>query len=212
MHQPVFYIMTHDSIGLGEDGPTHQPVEHMAACRSIPGVMVMRPGDANEVSKCYQAALEDSKRPTVIVLSRQSMPTFDRSTFGSADGVLKGAYVLKDTEGTPDAIVMGTGSEVVLCVKAAEQLEEQGVKTRVVSVPCWELFDDQSEEYRESVLPSSVTNRVAVEAGIKMGWEKYLGGSGKFIGMSSFGGSAPFEELYEQFGITEKAIVAAVKG
>ena len=212
MHQPVFYIMTHDSIGLGEDGPTHQPVEHMAACRSIPGVMVMRPGDANEVSKCYQAALEDSKRPTVIVLSRQSMPTFDRSTYGSADGVLKGAYVLKDTEGTPDAIVMGTGSEVVLCVKAAEQLEEQGVKTRVVSVPCWELFDDQSEEYRESVLPSSVTNRVAVEAGIKMGWEKYLGGSGKFIGMSSFGGSAPFEELYEQFGITDKAIVAAVKG
>ena len=212
MHQPVFYIMTHDSIGLGEDGPTHQPVEHMAACRSIPGVMVMRPGDANEVSKCYQASLEDSKRPTVIVLSRQSMPTFDRSVYGSADGVLKGAYILKDTEGTPDAIVMGTGSEVVLCVKAAQQLEEQGVKTRVVSVPCWELFDDQSEEYQESVLPSSVTNRVAVEAGIKMGWEKYLGSSGKFIGMSSFGGSAPFEELYEEFGITEKAIVAAVKG
>lgn len=209
MNQPVFYIMTHDSIGLGEDGPTHQPVEHLAACRSIPNVLVMRPGDANEVAKCYQAAIENDDRPTVIVLSRQNMPTFDRTTFGSAEGVLKGGYILQDCDGTPDAILMATGSEVPICVQAAADLKAKGVSVRVVSMPCWKLFDEQSDEYRESVLPAAVTNRVAVEAGIKMGWEKYLGGEGQFIGMSGFGGSAPFETLYEQFGITAEAIVKA---
>ena len=208
MHQPVLYIMTHDSIGLGEDGPTHQPVEHMAACRSIPGVLVMRPGDANEVSACYRAALSDKKRPSVMVLSRQNLPTVDRGD-GDASDAAKGGYVVMDCDGTPDAILMGTGSEVQICIDAAEKLTANGKKVRVVSVPCWELFDDQSDEYRESVLPSNVTNRVACEAGIKMGWEKYLGAEGKFVGMDSFGASGPFEELYEKFGITADAIVSA---
>jgi len=211
MHQPVLYIMTHDSIGLGEDGPTHQPVEHMAACRAIPNVLVMRPGDANEVAKCYEAALSDSKRPTVLVLSRQNLPTLDRSKFNSADGTVKGGYIVHDTDGTPDAILIGTGSELQYCVKAAESLAADGVKARVVSMPCWKLFDEQSSDYRESVLPAAVTKRVAVEAGIKMGWEKYIGAEGVFVGMEGFGASAPAEELYEHFGITAANIVAKVK-
>ena len=207
MHQPVLYIMTHDSIGLGEDGPTHQPVEHLAACRSIPGVLVMRPGDANEVAGCYKAALSEKRRPTVLVLSRQNLPTVDRG--GSSPDVCKGAYVVHDCDGTPDAILMGTGSEVPICIDAAAKLKDAGKKVRVVSVPCWELFDEQSADYRESILPAAVTNRVACEAGIKMGWEKYLGAEGTFIGMDSFGASGPFEELYEKFGITADAIAKA---
>lgn len=211
MHQPVMYLMTHDSIGLGEDGPTHQPVEHLAACRAIPNVLVMRPADANEVSKCYQAALSDNARPSVFVLSRQNMATLDRTKFANADGTLKGGYILQDTEGTPDVILMGTGSEVTYCLEAAEQLAAEGVKTRVVSLPCWELFDEQDAAYRESVLPAAVSKRIAVEAGIKMGWERYLGNDGAFIGMDGFGASAPAEELYEHFGITSAAIVAKAK-
>jgi transketolase len=211
MHQPVMYIMTHDSIGLGEDGPTHQPVEHLAACRAIPGVLVMRPCDANEVSKCYQLALADKKRPSVMVLSRQNLATLDRSAFESAEGTLKGGYVLKDCEGTPDAILMGTGSEISYCIEAAEKLNAEGVKTRVVSMPCWKVFDEQDAEYRESVLPAAVTKRVAVEAGISMGWERYIGCDGGFIGMNSFGASAPDTELYEHFGITAAAIIEKVK-
>ena len=207
MHQPVLYIMTHDSIGLGEDGPTHQPVEHMAACRSIPGVLVMRPADANEVSACYRAALSDKKRPTVLVLSRQNLPTVEAGSVGG--DATKGAYILQDCDGTPDAILMGSGSEVNICVEAAAKLTADGKKVRVVSVPCWELFDEQSADYRESVLPAAVTNRVACEAGIKMGWEKYIGAEGKFIGMDSFGASGPFEELYEKFGITPEAVAKA---
>ena len=208
MHQPVLYIMTHDSIGLGEDGPTHQPVEHMAACRSIPGVLVMRPADANEVSGCYKAALSDKKRPTVLVLSRQNLPT---AAGGDSvkEGASKGAYILQDCEGTPDAILMATGSEVAICVEAAAKLAAAGKKVRVVSMPCWELFDEQSADYRESVLPPAVTNRVACEAGIEMGWGKYLGSEGKFVGMDSFGASGPFEELYEKFGITADKVADA---
>ena len=211
MHQPVFYIMTHDSIGLGEDGPTHQPVEHLAACRAIPGVLVMRPGDANEVSKCYEAALSDNKRPTVMVLSRQNLPTLDRSKFESADGAVNGGYIVSDCDGEPEAILIGTGSELICCIEAAKSLNSDGVKTRVVSMPCWKLFDEQGEEYRESVLPPSVTKRVAVEAGIKMGWEKYIGNDGVFVGMNSFGASAPANELYEHFGITAANVVKKVK-
>ena len=211
MHQPVMYIMTHDSIGLGEDGPTHQPVEHMAACRAIPNVLVMRPGDANEVSMCYQAALSDSKRPSVLVLSRQNIPTLDRSKFKSAEGTLKGGYVVHDTDGTPDAILIGTGSELQYCIEAAEKLAADGVNARVVSMPCWKLFDEQSADYRESVLPAAVSKRVAVEAGIKMGWEKYIGADGQFVGMDGFGASAPAEELYSHFGITADNIAAKVK-
>ncbi|MDB2526182.1 transketolase [Mariniblastus sp.] len=210
MHQPVMYIMTHDSIGLGEDGPTHQPVEHLAACRAIPNVLVMRPGDANEVAQCYHAALADSKRPSVLVLSRQNLPTLDRSHYQSAEGATQGGYTLLDTDGVPDVILMGTGSEVQYCLEAAEKLAAEGTKARVVSMPCWELFDEQSTEYRESVLPSAVSRRVAVEAGIKMGWERYLGAGGAFVGMDSFGASAPAELLYEHFGITADGIVAKV--
>ncbi len=212
MHQPVFYIMTHDSIGLGEDGPTHQPVEHLAACRAIPGVFVYRPADANEVSACYQAALNDHQHPAVMVLTRQNCPTIDRSKYQPASGATRGGYVVLDPEGAPDAILIGTGSELQLCLDAAEPLTAAGVRVRVVSLPCWELFDQQPEEYRESVLPAAVTNRVAVEAGIEMGWEKYVGSDGKFIGMSSFGASAPDDVLYKHFGITVDAIVKAVAG
>lgn len=211
MHQPVMYIMTHDSIGLGEDGPTHQPVEHLAACRAIPGVLVMRPADANEVSMCYRAALGDRRRPTVLVLSRQDLPTLDRTKFGDAEGALRGGYVVHDAEGTPDVILLGSGSEVQICLDAAVALAEQGIKARVVSMPCWKLFDEQSPEYRESVLPAGVTKRIAVEAGIRMGWDKYIGVDGGFVGMESFGASAPAEVLYEHFGISVAGIVAKVK-
>jgi len=211
MHQPVMYIMTHDSIGLGEDGPTHQPVEHLAACRAIPNVLVMRPADANEVAQCYVAALKNSDRPSVMVLSRQNLPTVDRTTHGSAEGTLKGGYVLRDTEGSPDLILMATGSEVQICLDAADILAADGLNVRVVSMPCWKLFDEQDQAYRESVLPTGVTKRIAVETGIKMGWDKYLGSAGQFIGMDSFGASAPAEELYEYFGITSAAIVAKAK-
>jgi len=211
MHQPVFYIMTHDSIGLGEDGPTHQPVEHLAAMRAIPGVLMMRPADANEVAMCYRAALGDSRRPTVMALSRQDCPTIDRTQYKSAEGALKGGYVVADCKGTPDAILMSSGTELQYCFTAATELEAAGIKTRVVSMPCWELFDEQPVEYREQVLPAAVTNRVAVEAGIAMGWEKYIGDRGRFIGMTGFGASAPDDVLYKHFGITPAAIVAAVK-
>ena len=211
MHQPVLYIMTHDSIGLGEDGPTHQPVEHLAACRAIPNVLVMRPADANEVGQCYVAAMNNSDRPTVMVLSRQNLPTVDRSVMGAASGATKGGYILKDTDGTPDAILISTGSEVQICLDAADKLTADGVNVRVVSMPCWKLFDEQDAAYRESVLPATVTKRVAVETGIKMGWDQYIGSNGAFIGMDSFGASAPAEELYEHFGITAAAIADKVK-
>ena len=211
MHQPVFYIMTHDSIGLGEDGPTHQPVEHLAACRAIPGVLVMRPGDANEVAACYKAALSDARRPTVMVLSRQDLPTLDRTKYADSEHATKGGYVLLDCDGTPEVILMGSGSEVPICVDAAAQLNKAGVATRVVSMPCLELFAEQSADYKESVLPTAVTRRIAVEAGIEMGWERYLGSAGTFVGMTGFGGSGPFEELYEKYGIDAKSIVATAK-
>ena len=211
MHQPVFYIMTHDSIGLGEDGPTHQPVEHLAACRAIPNVLVMRPADANEVGQCYIAAMKNSDRPTVMVLSRQNLPTVDRSVMGAASGATKGGYILKDTDGTPDAILISTGSEVQICLDAADKLTADGVNVRVVSMPCWKLFDEQDADYRESILPAAVTKRVAVETGIKMGWDKYIGSDGAFIGMDSFGASAPAEQLYEHFGITAAAVADKVK-
>jgi len=168
----------------------------------------MRPADANEVSGCYKAALSDTKRPTVMVLSRQNLRTADGGDNVKA-GAEKGAYILQDCDGTPDAILMASGSEVQICVDAAAKLTEAGKKVRVVSVPCWELFDDQPAKYRESVLPAAVTNRVACEAGIEMGWSKYLGAEGKFIGMDSFGASGPFEELYEKFGITAAKVAEA---
>ncbi len=209
MHQPVLYIMTHDSIGLGEDGPTHQPVEQLAACRAIPNLLVFRPADANEVSACYKSALSHNDRPSMLVLTRQNCPTIDRNHYRSAAGAEQGGYIVAEPAGEPEVILIGTGSEVQLCLDAADKLAALGTQARVVSLPCWKLFDEQSAEYRESVLPSSISRRIAVEAGIKMGWEKYLGNEGCFIGMTGFGASAPNDVLYQHFGITVEAIVAA---
>jgi transketolase len=212
MHQSVLYVLTHDSIGLGEDGPTHQPVEHLAACRGIPGLMVFRPGDANEVAESYRKILATADRPAALVLTRQNLPTLDRSQCGAAAGVARGGYVLQDAPGgRPDVILIGTGSELSLCVEAREKLAAEGLQARVVSLPCWELFDEQDEAYRDSVLPPKVTARVAVEAGIRQGWDRYIGSGGRFVGMTGFGASGPFQQLYERFGITAARVADEAK-
>ena len=209
MHLPVIYILTHDSIGVGEDGPTHQPVEHLTACRAIPGLYVFRPGDANEVAECYRTAMQMDRNPSAFVLSRQNMPTLCREKYAPVSGCAKGGYVLSDCDGTPDVILMGSGSELNLCVSAAETLTEQGKKVRVVSMPCMDLFADQPQSYRDEVLPPAVTNRVAVEAGIRMSWDRWIGSDGKFVGMSGYGASGPYAKVYEHFGINADAVVKA---
>jgi transketolase len=208
MRQGVLYVLTHDSIGLGEDGPTHQPVEHLAACRAIPRLLVFRPADANEVAECYRVALQHPRQPSALVLTRQNVPTWDRSQgWGAASEVARGGYVLRDAaQGQPQVILLGTGSEVGACLQAQDILAARGVAARVVSMPCFELFDAQPAEYRDSVLPPHVTARVGVEAGIVQGWEKYLLPTGRFVGLSDYGASAPFQTLYEQFGITAEAV------
>lgn len=212
MRQPVLYVLTHDSIGLGEDGPTHQPVEHLAACRSIPNLLVFRPADANEVSAAYRTLIGIRNRPAALVLTRQALPTLDRQKCQSAAGVARGGYVLLDAPNAqPEVLLLGTGSEVPICLEAHERLAAEGIRARVVSMPCWELFDEQEQAYRDSVLPPAVTARVAVEAGIRQGWDKYLGFGGRFVGMASFGKSAPFELLYQYFGITADEVVAQAK-
>jgi transketolase len=210
MKLSVIYVLTHDSIGLGEDGPTHQPVEHLAACRGIPNLLVIRPGDANEVVEAYRVAVLNNERPTAMILTRQGLPTLDREVCNAAD-VGSGAYILKDSDGEPQVILLGTGSELNLCVQAQQRLAADGIAARVVSVPCLELFAEQSAAYQESVLPSSVTARVAVEAGIRQGWDGLIGSQGRFVGMTSFGASGPIQKLYEHFGITVEATVAAAK-
>jgi len=209
MQLPVIYIFTHDSIGVGEDGPTHEPVEHLAAARAIPNLYVMRPGDANEVAAAWRTIIPFKKHPVALVLTRQNLPTLDRTKYASADGVQRGAYVLADSQpGTkPDVILMGTGSEVGTCVTAFEQLAAASLKVRVVSMPCWELFEAQDQAYRDNVLPPAVTARVACEAGIEQGWDRYLGPGGRFVGMSSYGASAPGELLFKHFGITAENVV-----
>jgi transketolase len=204
----VIYVMTHDSIGLGEDGPTHQPVEHLASFRAMPNMLMIRPCAGNETAGAYKVAVANRKRPTTIALSRQGM---DNLPGLSAEGVEKGAYIIKDTEGTPDVIIMGTGSELQLAWDAAEALAKEGKKARVVSFPCWELFEEQSAEYKEKVLPPSVTARVAVEAGSSFGWARYLGLNGKFVGVDGFGASAPANILYEKYGITTAKVIEAAK-
>lgn len=214
MHQPVLYIFTHDSIGLGEDGPTHQPVEHLAACRAIPGLVVLRPGDANEVAESYRVALRETRHPVALVLTRQNVPTIDRSGAGAAADVARGGYVLKDAEGgPPQVILIGTGSELQLCVAAQRILHQKNIRARVVSFPSWELFERQDQAYRDQVLPPAVKCRVAVEAGLGMGWERYTGNApqGRFVGMCSYGASAPAEELYEHFGITADGVARAAE-
>ena len=211
MHQPVIYILTHDSIGVGEDGPTHQPIEHLTACRAIPGLYVFRPGDANEVAECYRTAMQIDNAPSAFILSRQNMETLDRTQTAPADGCSKGAYVVMDCEGTPDVILMGSGSELGLCVDAARSLVSEGKNVRVVSMPCMELFASQSAEYQEEVLPSAVSQRVAVEAGLQMSWDRWIGLQGKFVGMNSYGASGPYAEVYKHFGITVDAVISAAK-
>jgi transketolase len=204
----VIYVMTHDSVALGEDGPTHQPVEHVAALRVIPNLNVMRPADGNETSGAYKVAVESRETPTLIALSRQNLPNLAGS---SIENTAKGAYILSDSDGTPDLILIGTGGELHLCVDAAEQLRGEGKKVRVVSMPCWELFDAQDEAYRESVLPKAVTKRLAVEAGSSFGWCRYLGGEGRSISIDRFGASAPGEVCLEKFGYTVENVVAQAK-
>ncbi|PSC72061.1 transketolase [Micractinium conductrix] len=213
----VLYVMTHDSIGLGEDGPTHQPVEHLASFRIMPNMLTMRPGDGNETAGCYYAAVQNSmsqnpkgiKRPSTLVFSRQGMPNMDTT---SIEATMKGAYTVHGAEhAKPDCILIGTGSELVMAVDAAKKLESEGKKVRVVSMPCWELFEEQSQEYKDSVLLPEVTGRVSVEAGVTFGWEKWVGQKGKSIGINEFGASAPGPLLYEKYGITVDAVVEAAK-
>ncbi|STD09159.1 Transketolase [Dermatophilus congolensis] len=207
---PATFVWTHDSIGLGEDGPTHQPIEHLPSLRLIPQLDVVRPGDANETAIAWRTILEN-RRATGIVLSRQAMPTLDRTRFASAEGVAKGAYVLADTDGTPDVVIIGTGSELHLAVQAAEQLSAEGIKARIVSAPCLEWFEAQEKSYRESVIPTDVKARVAVEAAHPALWRTIVGDAGRIIGIDHFGASADSATLYREFGITTEAVVAAAK-
>ena len=212
MEQPVIYVFTHDSIGLGEDGPTHQPIEQLAALRAMPNILVLRPGDANEVVEAWKLAISHLHGPTALVLSRQAMPTLDRTKFAAASGVAKGAYVLSDAPGgKPDVILLGTGTELSLCVAGQEKLAAEGVKVRVVSIPSFELFEKQDAEYKESVLPAAVTARVSVEMASTFGWDRYVGPKGKMVGMHTFGASAPLKDLLKKFGFTVENVVAAAK-
>jgi transketolase len=212
MEIPVIYIFTHDSIGVGEDGPTHQPVEHLASLRAIPGLVTLRPGDANEVVEAYRYVMQLHHQPAVLVLSRQAMPTLDRSRYAPASGVARGAYVLADSrDGNPEVILIASGSEVSLAVQAHEKLSAEGVRSRVVSMPSWEIFDHQSVEYRDSVLPPDVKARVAVEQASTFGWERYVGLSGRIIGMKTFGASAPLKELQRKFGFEPERVAAAAR-
>ena len=212
MEIPAMYIFTHDSIGVGEDGPTHQPIEQVASLRAMPNMLVLRPGDANEVVEAYKILLQQTHGPSTLVLTRQAMPTFDRTKYGAAAGVAKGAYVLAEAPGgKPDVILMGSGSEVSLCMEAGEKLNAVGIKARVVSMPSWELFERQDAAYKESVFPTSVTPRVSVEMASTFGWERYVGSKGKIIGMHSFGASAPLKDLLKKFGFEVDKVVAAAK-
>ena len=211
MELPVFHIFTHDSIGVGEDGPTHQPVEQILSLRCIPGLLTLRPADANEVAEAYRVIFSLKDQPAMLALSRQPLPTFDRSKYAPASGTAKGAYVLADSEGTPDVILIGTGSEVQLCVGAYETLKGEGVKARVVSMPSWELFERQDEAYRNSVLPPEVLARVAVEQGSVIGWDRYAGSSGSIVGMHTFGASAPIKDLLGKFGFTAEKVIEAAR-
>jgi transketolase len=217
MRLPVTYVWTHDSIGLGEDGPTHQPIEHLAALRAIPGLAVVRPADANETVAAWRTILENPTGPAGLCLTRQNVPTFPRGTaddgetWGDVDGVARGAYVLLDTEGTPDVILMGTGSEVQIAVEARARLAEKGVAARVVSVPCREWFEDQDQSYRDSVLLPEVRARVSVEAAVAQGWKELVGDAGRAVSLDHYGASAAYTELYEKFGITAAAVVSAAE-
>jgi len=212
MEIPVIYVFTHDSIGLGEDGPTHQPVEQLASLRATPGLMTIRPADANEVVEAWKVIMQLHHEPAALVLTRQAVPTLDRSKYAPASGVAKGAYVLADVpDGKPQVILIATGSEVSLCVDAYEKLRAEGIKARVVSMPSWDIFEHQEKDYREKVLPKDISARIAVEQASTFGWSRYVGPKGRTIGMHTFGASAPLKELQKKFGFTPDAVVAAAR-
>jgi len=212
MELPALFIFTHDALGDGEDGPTHQPIEHLISLRAIPGLITLRPGDANEVVEAYRYIMRLRHEPVVLVLSRQALPTLDRSKYAPASGVAHGAYVLADARANdPEVILIATGSEVVLAVEAHEKLMAEGIRSRVVSMPSWEIFERQSEDYQDSVLPPKVKARVAVEQGATLGWERYVGRAGQVIGMKTFGASAPLKDLQKKFAFEPDRIVEAAK-
>jgi transketolase len=212
MELPVVMVFTHDSIGVGEDGPTHQPVEQVASLRAIPGLLTLRPGDANEVVEAWRLVARLRHEPAALILSRQAMPTLDRTRYAPASGLARGAYVLSDPlGGPPEVILIGTGTEVALCLQAAEALAAEGVRARVVSMPSWELFERQDPGYREAVLPAAVTARVAVEQASVFGWERYVGLRGEVVGMRTFGASAPLPALQRKFGFEPEQVAAAAR-
>ncbi|UII80302.1 transketolase [Flagellimonas sp. CMM7] len=213
MNLPVTHIFTHDSIGVGEDGPTHQPIEHIASLRAIPNLEVIRPADANEVAVLWKHIMQSKNTPTALILSRQNLPVFDRTKYTSADGALKGGYVMADSKGTPDVILIATGSEVQIAIEAYEALKLEGINPRVVSLPSWNLYGQQSPEYWESVLPSKVKARVAIEAGSTFGWRRFVGlhGEGEVLGMRTFGASGKLNNLLQEFGLTVDAVVSTAK-
>jgi transketolase len=204
----VIYIFTHDSIGLGEDGPTHQPIEHLASLRAIPGLTVIRPADANETAEAWRCALEQKSGPIALALTRQNLPTLDRNTYAPANGLSRGAYILSDTGGKrPDVIVIASGSEVHVALEAAERLRQKGTAARVVNMASWELFEAQPDAYRNKILPPEITARVAIETGVPQGWHRYVGDMGEVVGMNRFGASAPYKILCEKFGFTADHVV-----
>ncbi len=212
MELPTIFIFTHDAMGDGEDGPTHQPVEQLASLRAVPGLVLLRPGDANEVVEAYRYVMQLRHQPAVLVLSRQPLPTLDRSKYAPAAGVTRGAYVLADAPGAnPEIIFIATGSEVSLAIEAHEKLINEGIRSRVVSMPSWDIFEHQPKEYRDSVLPPSVKARVAIEQASTFGWERYVGTEGRVIGMKTFGASAPLKELQKKFGFEPEQLVLAAK-
>jgi transketolase len=215
MEIPVIYIFTHDSIAVGEDGPTHQPVEHLASLRAIPGLITLRPADATEVVEAWKVIMQLKHEPVVLLLTRQALPTLDRTKYASAEGLQRGAYILADApNGQPDVLLLATGSEVSLCIEAYEKLAAEGIKARVVSMPSWEMFEyycSKHPDYRETVLPAAVTARVSVEQASTFGWERYIGTSGQALGMKTFGASAPLKELQKKFGFTVERVVEAAR-
>jgi transketolase len=212
MEIPAIWIYTHDSIGLGEDGPTHQPIEQLPSLRAIPGLVLLRPADANEVVEAWKVIMQLHHEPALLVLTRQAVPTFDRTKYASAEGVARGAYVMADAEGgKPQVILMATGSEVSICIDAYERLKQEGIRARVVSMPSWDLFEHQDQSYREQVLPPEITARVAVEQASTFGWSQYVGPKGHIIGMHTFGASAPLKELQKKFGFTPDAVIQVAR-
>jgi transketolase len=213
MEIPLIHIFTHDSIGVGEDGPTHQPVEHLASLRAMPGMLVFRPADANEVAECWRTILPITHEPAALILARQDLPTLDRSVYAPAGGVARGAYVLAEpAEGLAmDVILLATGSEVHLALEARAELAAEGVGARVVSMPCWELFDRQSQEYRDEVIPPQIRARVAIEQASTLGWDRWVGDAGAVVGMRTFGASAPLKHLQAKYGFTPDRVAQVAR-